>query len=112
MEPISDFPDPIIREGMKRLGIGWFRPTRKKKNSPVKETLFLPSKRWNPVMTQVELKEQQQEEIVTLLEKHGGNMSDWERGFLESIHKQMEASNRNLSLKQAKVLGDIGEKYI
>lgn len=112
MEPISKFPDRSIREGMKRLGIGWFRPTRIKKGTTVKETLFLPSKRWAPVMTQVELKEQQQEEIVTLLEEHGGNMNDWERNFLESLHKQLEASRRNLSSKQAKCLGDIGEKYI
>ena len=112
MEPINDFPNPIIREGMKRLGIGWFRPTCLLENSPVKETIFLTSKRWKPVMTQVELKEQQQGEVETLLEEHGGNMSDWERNFLESIHKQLEASRRNLSSKQAKVLGDIGEKYI
>ena len=112
MEPINDFPNPIIREGMKRLDIGWFRPTCLLENSPVKETIFLTSKRWKPVMTQVELKEQQQGEVETLLEKHGGNMSDWERNFLESIHKQLEASRRNLSSKQAKVLGDIGEKYI
>lgn len=110
MEPIEKFPDPKIREGMKRLGIGWFRPTRIKKNTPVKETLYLPSKRWKPVMTQTEQKEQQEEEIVRLLEEHGENMSEWEYDFLQSIHQQLR--QKQLSSKQVKILGNIGEKFI
>jgi hypothetical protein len=110
MEPINTFPDPKIREGMKRLGIGWFRPTRIKKGTPVKETLYLPATRWNPVMTQAEQKEQQSEEIVRLLEEHGDNMSEWEYDFLQSIHEQLK--QKTLSSKQVKILDDIGTKYI
>lgn len=49
------------------------------------------------------------QQMVKDCEKRESKLTDWERGFIDSISKQM-AEGRRLSVKQSETLDDIWER--